>query len=277
MNAFKAFAGAALALTITSFAMPALSQDRAESLADIRQELSVLYVEIQQLKTELSTTGAPSGSGGTGSVLDRVNAIEAALTGLIARTETLEHRVDQIVRDGTNRIGDLEFRLVELEGGDVSQLGQTTTLGGGPAPTGPVTPPVENSGGGQMAVGEQADFNAAEAALNNGNFADAAARFANFTETYPGGPLSAQAHYLRGEALAGLGQTAQAARAYLTSFSGDPNGPRAPDALFKLGAALGDLGQTSEACVTLAEVGARFPAAATVSMAESKRQALGCN
>ena len=31
-----------------------------QTLADIRQELSVLYVEIQKLKRELSTTGTPS-------------------------------------------------------------------------------------------------------------------------------------------------------------------------------------------------------------------------
>jgi len=49
----------------------ALAQDRAQSLADIRQDLNVLYVEIQRLKQELSTTGSPSGTGAAGSVLDR--------------------------------------------------------------------------------------------------------------------------------------------------------------------------------------------------------------
>ncbi len=255
----------------------AMAQSRAETLADIRQELSVLYVQIQQLKTELSTTGAPSGAGGAGTLLDRIDAIEAALADLTGRTEALEHRIDQIVRDGTNRIGDLEFRLVELEGGDVSQLGETTTLGGGAAPSGPAVAPPDNGGGAELAVGEQADFDAARAALEAGSFADAAARFAAFTDTYPGSPLAAQAHYLRGRALAGLDQTTQAARAYLTSFSGDPNGPYAPDALYELGAALGELGQQAEACATLAEVGKRFADSPRVADAEAERQRLACN
>jgi hypothetical protein len=63
-----------------------------------------------------------------------VNSIEAELSRLTARTEELSNRIDRIVADGTNRIGDLEFRLVELEGGDVSRLGETSTLGGGAAP-----------------------------------------------------------------------------------------------------------------------------------------------
>ncbi len=275
------FAFAAL-IAVLGLSLPAMAQDRTQTLADIRQELSVLFVEIRQLKTELSTTGAPSGSGSGGSVLDRVNAIEGALSQLIGRTEELDFRLERIVRDGTMRIGDLEFRLVELEGGDVSQLGETSTLGGAAAadPTGPVAVivgPPDTSGGGQMAIGEQADFDTALAALDAGRFADAAAHFETFTNTYTGGPLSGQAHFLRGEALAGLSRTSDAARAYLTSFSGDPDGSRAPDALFRLGTSLGQLGQTSEACVTLGEVAIRFPASPVVAEAEAAKSQLGCN
>ena len=39
---------------------------------------------------------------------------------LTSKSEELENRINRIVSDGTTRIGDLEFRLVELEGGDVS-------------------------------------------------------------------------------------------------------------------------------------------------------------
>jgi type II secretory pathway component PulJ len=43
-------------------ATPVAAQDRAQTLADIRQELSVLWVEIQNLRRELSTTGGAQGN-----------------------------------------------------------------------------------------------------------------------------------------------------------------------------------------------------------------------
>ena len=122
------------------FAGPAVAQDRGQTLADIRQELTVLFVEMQRLKRELSTTGgAGSNLQGT-NALDRLNSMESELSRLTAATEQLTNRVDSVVRDGTNRIGDLEFRLCELEANcDIGSLGETTTLGGGvlPAATAP--------------------------------------------------------------------------------------------------------------------------------------------
>lgn len=260
--------------------LPAAAQSRDATLADIRQEMSVLYVEIQRLKRELSTTGAPGAPIAGGSALQRIDAIEQELQRLTAKTEDLEFRIQKIVEDGTRRIGDLEFRLVELEGGDVSKLGETTTLGGAdlarPAPALPA--PAPGAGGGvELAVGEKADFDAAKAALEAGDTARAAALFAAFTETYPGSPLSGEAHFLRGEALTAEGDTSATARAYLDSFSGSPAGQNAASALFKLGLSLDALGQKREACVTLGEVGTRFPGSAEAQDADAAMDAIGCN
>ncbi|MDQ2090170.1 tol-pal system protein YbgF [Marimonas arenosa] len=263
----------------------AVAQDRAETLADIRQELSVLYVEIQKLNRELSTTGgAPTVSGG--SVLDRVSAIESELNRLTAKTEELEFRVNAIVRDGTNRIAGLEFRLVELEGGDVSKLGETTTLGGSaglstttetPNSVVPATPEVPQTDAPQLALSEQADFDAAQAALEAGEHGAAAEKFAMFNETYPGSPMAAAAHLGRGKALEAADDLTGAARAYLEAFSIEPNGPTAPEALYHLGHGLGRLGQTSEACVTLKEVGVRFPGGEAEAKAREELARLGCS
>ena len=68
----------------------------------------------------------------------------------------------------------------------------------------------------------------------------------------------------------------EAARAYLDTFSSDSNGPEAAESLFRLGAALGALGQVEQACVTLAEVGNRFPGDATVGQAQTAMRDLGC-
>jgi tol-pal system protein YbgF len=265
-----------MAVAAMLFAGSALSQSRAETLADIRQELSVLYVELQRLKRELSTTGAANVATGGATTLDRVNTIEGELARLIAKTEELEHRVDRVVRDGTNQVDDLAFRLCELESDcEIGARGPTKPLGGGELPAGPATA-ITPGDGGQMAVGEQADFDAALAALEAREFESAANRFESFAQTYPGGPLVSQAHYLRGEALAELGRTTDAARAFLTSFSGDPNGTRAPEALYRLGVSLGELGQFNEACVTLGEVGVRFPGNPAVAMADAAMRNLSC-
>jgi tol-pal system protein YbgF len=271
-------AGWVLAAVVATAGM-AQAQDQ-QTLADIRQELTVLHVEVQRLKREFSTTGSPAPNLSGSSVLERVDAIEAELQRLTRQTEQLNQRVQNIVTDGTNRIGDLEFRLVELEGGDLSTLGETSTLGGdaqitAAAPATPTTPPVIEQG--ELAVGEQADFDVAAQALAEGNFQAAADQFAQFEASYPGSPLAPEANLKRGQALEGLGDTREAARAFLASFTGDSEGVFAPEALFELGAALGRLGQTDQACITLSEVGVRFPSSATVAAATQEMASLGCS
>ncbi|OED50568.1 tol-pal system protein YbgF [Rhodobacteraceae bacterium (ex Bugula neritina AB1)] len=259
--------------------LPLAAQD-SQTLADIRQELTVLHVEIQRLKRELSTTGTPSADVSGDTVLDRVAAIESELQRLTLQTEQMNHRIDRIVTDGTNRIGDLEFRLVELEGGDVAALEETTTLGGGDLPAVASPGGVSGTGdtsGGELAIGEQADFDAAEKLLADGVYQDAAEKFAAFNQAYPGSPLAPAAEFSRGKALDGLGDTREAARAYLAAFTGNSAGPVAPKALLELGAALGRLGQAKQACVTLAEVGVRFPGAAQKAEAAAEMTKLGCS
>ncbi|WP_095588280.1 tol-pal system protein YbgF [Actibacterium ureilyticum] len=269
----------ALLSVLIGFGAPAMAQDQDQTLADIRQEMSVLFVEVQRLKRELSTTGGAASPAVGGTALERIDAIEAQLQRLTQKAEQLENRINQVVSDGTNRLGDLEFRLCELEKGcDIGKLGETSTLGGGALPAAPAPAPqpaAPNTP--ELAVSERADYDRAKAALDAGDYRNAADLFSAFTQTYPGGPLSSQAHFQRGEALRELGETAPAARAYLESFSGAPSGETAPQALYKLGISLGDLGQTREACVTLGEVGVRFPGNAAVAQAESARQGLGCN
>ncbi|MGX0877748.1 tol-pal system protein YbgF [Roseovarius sp. MBR-154] len=272
-----------LALTL-ALAPAGAGAQNTETLADIRQELSVLFVELKKLRRELSTTGGAGQLSSGGSILDRVNAIESEVQRLTAKTEELEFRIDRVVSDGTNRVGDLEFRLCELEPDcDISGLEPGDTLGGVAPATGSggaiAAAPDEGSddGGPQLAVGERDDFERARAALDAGEYAAAAEQFAAFRQAYPGSPLSGRAGLLRGEALDGAGRKSDAARAYLETFSAAPGGEDAAEALFRLGRALGQLGQTEEACVTLGQVGARYPDAAVVSDAQAEINRLGCS
>ncbi|SFR16468.1 tol-pal system protein YbgF [Poseidonocella sedimentorum] len=259
-----------------------LAQEREATLADIRQELSVLYVEIQRLQRELSTTAAPDGIAPQEGVLARVDAIEGALQALTGKTEELEFRINRVVTDGTTRIGDLDYRLCELEPScDPATLGQTPRLGGAvetPAPD-PAPTPEADAGlaGFELAVGEEKEFTQAQAALEAGAYAAAAEGFARFNEAYPGSPLGLRALMGQGEALTRLEDHRGAARAYLDAFSTEPASPEAPQALLRLGQSLGALGQTDEACLTLAEVGTRFPDRAEAAEAAGERARLGCS
>ncbi|MBS3981033.1 MAG: tol-pal system protein YbgF [Rhodobacteraceae bacterium] len=271
-----------LGLAVALCLLPVLghAQDRAQTLADIRAELSALAAEFNALKAELVSTGAATSGAAGGDALTRMDTIEATLARLTARTEEVELKLNRVVSDGTNRIGDIEYRLCEVtEGCDPATLGATPALGGG---TGAAVAPVAGAGaapatgGAELAVAEQQDFDRAKEVLGQGDFPGAAALFATYAQSYPGGPLVPEAHFLRGDALTQMGDTAGAARAYLDAFSAAPEGPLAADALLKLGEGLGALGQVPEACVTLAEVGTRFPGSMAATQATVAMQGFQC-
>ncbi|WP_103332896.1 tol-pal system protein YbgF [Tabrizicola sp. XJSP] len=267
---------------------PAFGQASDQTLADIRAELGSLSAEFNQLKTELVQTGASGGGLAGGSALQRMDTLEAELSRLTARAEEIELRLNRVVSDGTNRIGDLEFRLCEVTPGcDIATIGTTPPLGGDVAGGAVAAPQAPNAvvieeptapfaGGAELAIGEQADFDRAREVLGQGDFRTAADLFATFTQSYPGSPLSQEAQFSRGEALVRLGETSDAARAYLESFSVNPDGPLAADSLLKLGEQLGVLGQTPEACVTLAEVGTRYPGSMAATQAQVAMQGYQC-
>ncbi|NDH74662.1 MAG: tol-pal system protein YbgF, partial [Rhodobacteraceae bacterium] len=250
------------------------AQDRAQMLADIRQDLNVLYVEMQRLKRELSTTQSPNSVAASGSVLDRLNALEAQVQQLTAATEQLDFRIGRVVSDGTNRIGDLEFRLVELEGGDISTLGETTSLGGDLAY--PEENESEKVDAPELAVGERADFDMAQKSFAEERYGDAIQILYRFSQTYPDSPLAAEAMVLRGASHEASGDYKSAARAYLESFSTFPKSAVAPKALMSLGNALVLLGQTDAGCQTLSQVDIRFPDSEYVQKAADRMAELQC-
>ena len=184
-------------IAVMLLAVPAMAQDRALTLADIKLELSTLMAEFNALKQELVTSGATTDGTAGGDALQRLDAIEAELVRLTAKTEAVELKVNRVVTDGTNRIGDLEFRLCDVtEGCDVNALPDTTELGADANVTVPpatdtatTTDPATDSGGAEMAMSEQADFDRAKEVLGTGDFRTAADLFATFAQSYPGGPL----------------------------------------------------------------------------------------
>lgn len=268
-----------LCLILVLLPVMAAAQDRTQTLADIRAELASLAAEFNALKSELVASGAATSGAAGGDALTRMDTIEAELARLTSRTEEVELKLNRVVSDGTNRIGNLEFRLCEVtEGCDISTLAATSVLGGDVAAAVVTDPAVDGSaaGGAELAVAEQADFDRAREVLASGDYQGAADLFLTYTQSYPGGPLIQEAHYRRGEALTALGDTSNAARAFLDAYSTAPDGALAPDALLRLGEGLGTLGQVPEACVTLGEVGIRYPGSLAATQADVAMQGFGC-
>lgn len=270
---------AGLALT----ALPGLAQD-AQTLADIRTELNQLSSDLQSLRAQLVASGSAGfAAAGGDSAIDRMNAMEARLAQLTGQTERLQNQIDRVVRDGTTRIGDIEFRLCEMEEG--CDLGSLTTptlgqQGGGGSPLPPSdrqgalqSPP---SAGVVATAAEQADFDRAREVLGQGDFHRAAELFAAIAQTHAGGPLTAQALFLRGQALDAAGDLDGAGIAWLESFAANPNGTQAPDALLGLSRAMSAKGGPQEGCFYLQEIANRFPDVPQVAEAERRMAQADC-
>jgi tol-pal system protein YbgF len=256
---------------------PAVGQE--QSLADVKAELTLLDGQIEQLRNELVRRGSSGGlPAEPATALTRLDQLEAELRRLTDRVDVLTNDVRRIVEDATNRVGDIEFRLTELEGGDTSVRPEPEPLGGGvtgPRPR-PAPAAAAPSAGTPLVATEQADFDAAVAAADAGDNARAAELFGSFLGNYPGGPLSTEAQFRRGEALSATGDWRAAARSYLDAFSGAPQGPLAPRALLRLAVALGELGQIEEACLTLTEVDTRYPGSEVAGEVAGQRATLRC-
>lgn len=270
-------AGIGLALLLGAGPVAAVEQN----VADIQAELSLLNAQIDQLRKELVKQGPVRGLPvAPATALTRLDQLQDEMKRLTNRVDVLSNDISRIVDEASNRVGDIDFRLTELEGGDTSQLGKPAPLGGGlspaPRPAAPAAGASAPAGDTQLAVTERSDFDAAVAAAKVGDQGKAADLFASFLATYPGGPLSSEAQFRRGEALAAQSDWKGAARSYLDAFSGAPEGPFAPRALLRLGVSLGKIGQVEQACLTLAEVDNRYPGAGLSGDVASEKQALGC-
>ncbi len=240
---------------------------QAESVAELRSELSALSAVVADLARELSSGAAASQPGFDGNLIDRVERIREELARLTGRTEELEFRIRRAIDEASNRLGDLEFRLTELEGGDTSALPPPRPLGG------------ESTGGAeapQLAAGERAAFDAAREMADAGDHEGAALTLQQFIEFYPGSPLGAEASFLLGAAHRARGAESDAARTYLNLYLADPEGTDAPRALLALGDSLARLDQREEACVMFDELRTRFPASGEAAEAEEARARLAC-
>lgn len=234
---------------------PALSPADRATLAALQADLAQVSGDLARLRSQILRSG-PSGfaQAGGDTALDRLNAMEARVTALTAAVEERRNALEQALEQAQRRMGDIEFRLCELE--PECNLGDLTG-----APDGSTaridTAPQAHAGAASEA--EQAAFDTARAAFDRGEYAQAAALFAALAHRHAGGALTAQALYLQGVALDRSDRPDAAAEAWLTAYAAEPKGAFAAKSLLGVARALHQRGDTDAACLTLLDIPAHFP------------------
>ncbi|WP_134726229.1 tol-pal system protein [Paracoccus luteus] len=287
MTLAATFRAALAAGLLALAAAPVAAQDQrpAASLGDVRADLRALTAELQSLRAELNASGAAGfQAAGGDSAIDRMNAIESELSRLTGETERLKNRVERVVRDGTNRVGDIEFRLCEIEEGcdlgalTTPMLGDQDGGGAGLAPAvvrgsaaEPAPAPTD-----ALTARERADMGRASDAMQAGDFPRAAQLYGDFAATHAGSPAAAEALFLKGAALDAAADPKAATAAWLSAFAADPTGPRAPDALLGLSRVSATGRPASEGCVYLLELTTRFSGTPQADEAAKRMASAGC-
>jgi tol-pal system protein YbgF len=262
-------------VAILAVAGPAYPQiwTGASSADDLQYRLSVIDAELSDIRARLG--GAPSAGGGaTGAgsdVMLRLSRLEAEIRKLTGKIEQMEFAQRGVAEDATRRFGDIEFRLTELEGGDISAVAPVPLLGGGGARSAAAAGPA-------VSISERGDLNRAIKDVKKGRFDLGEDRLRGFLTTYPGSPLQGEALYWLGESQFVRGAFQNAARSYLSGYNTDRGSAVAPKNLYRLGVTLGRLGQLNEACLTLSEVRNQFPTgpADILNAADAESSALNC-
>ncbi len=228
----------------------------ASSADDLQYRLGVIDAELADIRARL--TGVPSTGGGTaatgvgGDAMVRLARLEAEIQRLTGKLEQMAFEQRQIAEDAARRFGDIEFRLTELEGGDISALAPVAPLGGGGVGT-------VVAAGPEVSISERNDLDRAIKDVEKGRFDQGEDRLQSFLTAYPGSPLKGEALYWLGESQFVRGAYQNAARSYLDGYNFNRASNSAPRNLYRLGVTLGRLGQISEAGRTLHEVRKQFP------------------
>ena len=275
---------AVFALKILLCAGIAGAQPSEETLTDVRFQLEELRGELLALQSELRM-GADQRAAQdleTGSVpesvLLRLDALEAELRRNIGKIERLESKIQTVLRQGSIQLRDLELRLVELEGGDVSQIDWGMTLGGvsieQPMPAlDPVEPDIASD---EQELRERRSFQAAKAAFASGDHPAAEVHFSNFIAEFPESAYAGEAHFYLGESLYLKQRWQQAAKSFLESYQTSINSPLEPRAALRLAESLNQMGKLNEACQIFDVITEEFPGTEEARAARLGRSTIGC-
>lgn len=249
--------------------LPAAAQMDSREAIDLQHQLQELKRDIQILRDQRGgPTGSPaptrlspdaSGSSEiTGQLLSRVANLEDQMRRLRGRVDEVANQTQRLDDDVNKKIGDLNFRIQSVEGG------QSAPPGRAPVPPSPGQPPSASPS--PAAAPGAAVRRTPEIALQDGSAAlarrdytgaEAAAReVLNNNKT---SPRVYDAQFLLAQSLSGRKEYSQAAIAYDDAYKRNRKGVRAPDALLGLANSLNAIGERRAACDTVTQIRSEFP------------------
>lgn len=213
------------------------------------------------------TIGTPSESAVT-DILARLQAIEAQLARLTARSEENTNQIEQM----EERLGVLEtaatpapaqptgaLRVPDVTRGSDASAAAPAEAGPSPERVAKVQaiakPDTGDAGEDEYTYG----FRLWEAGL----YPEAQQQLKLYVDRYPSHRMISYGRNLLGRAYLDDGQPRLAAPYFLENYQADPMGARAPDSLLFLSEAMIALEDTTRACRAMAEFGEKYPALAT--------------
>jgi TolA-binding protein len=199
-----------------------------------------------------------------GRLSDRLGDIEETLAKLNGELEVVRHELDQShhdLEDARSANAALAERVTGLE-----KIVQTLSApppppaGATAAPAAPAGPPPPNPA---------ADFQAARAALEQGDMATAESGFQAYIAEAGDGPKGPEARYYLARTLISRHAWPEAATADIGAIRGWPHTVWAPAAVLDLSRALVAMDKTDDACETLGELSRRYPKAPPATLKEA--------
>ncbi|MCR6632590.1 MAG: tol-pal system protein YbgF [Magnetospirillum sp.] len=222
---------------------------------------------------------------------ERVDQLEEMVRQLTGKLEEVQFKNNQLSKQIERMQADIDLRFKDLQAaGPAAQGGQQASVpatgagsgdkvnlippkgadASGPAP-GPQTlgtmpeKDMKKALSGQAAsapakaADPQAQYDAAYAAAQSGDYATAEAGFQDFLAKNPSSPLAGNAQYWLGDIAYSKKDFGTAAATFLDAYKKNPKHTKAPDMIYKAGSSFGQLGKKKEACTAFAILFADHP------------------
>ncbi len=278
--------------TVVPRAAAVAQMDTREGIA-LQNQILELRRDVQMLRDQVARGGgypypgaAPPAAGGsflgsggrgasvpasggaseiTAQLLERVSALEEQVRSLRGRLDEIGNQTQQQGQDFSKQLGDLNFRITNLEGGRGGvppQAGPARSPPLAPPPSGLAPVPPASPGappGPPPPRRPELSIQEGNAALARRDYASAEAAAREVLATQRTSPRAYDAQFLLAESLAGKRDWSAAAVAFDDAYNRSRTGSHAQDSLLGLANSLTILGDKRAGCAALAKMRAEFP------------------